>query len=91
MFVGLPMQVAVGTSLVIIALNSFAGLAGHLGESTNLLLIVVFTLAGLAGTFAGSRLNKRLPSQKVQKLFAWFVVVLAIFLLADNFHKIITR
>lgn len=91
MFVGLPMQVAVGTSLVIIALNSFAGLAGHLGKSANLLLIVIFTLAGLAGTFAGTRLNKHLPAEKVQKLFAWFVMVLAIFLLVDNFHKIIIR
>ena len=46
MFVGLPMQVAVGTSLVIIAMNSFAGLAGHLGKSANLLLIIVFTCGG---------------------------------------------
>jgi len=91
MFVGLPMQVAVGTSLVIIALNSFAGLLGHLGGTMDYFLIVVFSMAGLAGTFVGSRLNKKLPAQNVQKLFAWFVIALAIFLLVDNFHKMIVK
>ena len=89
MFVGLPMQVAVGTSLVVIALNSIAGLAGHLGGTVDYYLIAVFTMAGLAGTFAGSRLNQRLPVQKIQKIFAWFVIALAIFILVDNIHKIL--
>jgi len=85
MLVGLPMQMAVGTSLIIIAMNSLAGFLGHAGDGTfNMTLTVIFTAAGLAGTFAGSRLNKRLPADKLQKVFAWFVVALAIFLLYDN-------
>jgi len=52
-------------------------------------LIAVFTMAGLAGTFAGSRLNQRLSVQKIQKIFAWFVVVLAKFIWADNIHKLL--
>ncbi|MEI7845849.1 MAG: sulfite exporter TauE/SafE family protein [Chloroflexota bacterium] len=88
MFVGLPMQAAVGTSLIIIAMNSLAGLAGHLGtESFNFSLTFVFVLAGLVGTFAGAQLSKRMPAQKLQKAFAWFVIVLAVFLLADNLTK----
>lgn len=85
MLVGLPMQMAVGTSLVIIAMNSLAGFLGHAGDgSFNMTLTVIFTVAGLLGTFAGARLNKRLPAGKLQKMFAWFVIVLAFFLLYDN-------
>ncbi len=87
--VGLPMQMAVGTSLVIITMNSIAGLLGHINDGTfQPLLILVFTVSGLAGTFAGSRLAKYLPAKKLQSVFAFFVIVLAIFLLADNFKKI---
>jgi uncharacterized protein len=90
MLVGLPIQLAVGTSLVVIAMNSFAGLAGRIGyESVNVSLIMVFGLAGLAGTFTGSRLAKLLPAQKMQNIFAWFVIALAVFLLVDNVQKII--
>jgi uncharacterized protein len=89
MLLGLPMQAAVGTSLIVIAMNSAAGLLGHLGgEPVNFVLILIFTLAGLAGTFAGARLAKILPAQKLQRAFAWFVIFLAVFLLVDNFSKL---
>jgi uncharacterized membrane protein YfcA len=85
MLVGLPMQMAVGTSLIIIAMNSLAGFLGHAGDgSFSMTLTIIFTLAGLAGTFAGARLNKRLPAGNLQKGFAWFVIALALFLLYDN-------
>lgn len=90
MLVGLPMQMAVGTSLIVIAMNSLAGFLGHAGDgSLNMTLTIIFTLAGLAGTFSGSRLNKRLPAGKLQKVFAWFVIVLALFLLYDNLPSIL--
>jgi uncharacterized membrane protein YfcA len=89
MLVGLPMQMAVGTSLIIIAMNSLAGFLGHAGDgSLNMTMTVIFTAAGLVGTFAGARLNKRLPAGKLQKVFAWFVILLAIFLLYDNLPHI---
>lgn len=85
MLVGLPMQMAVGTSLIIIAMNSLAGFLGHAGDgSFNITLTVIFTIAGLIGTFAGARLSKRLPAEKLQKVFALFVIALALFLLYDN-------
>ena len=89
MLVGLPMQMAVGTSLIIIAMNSLAGFLGHAGDgSFNLTLTAIFTAAGLLGTFAGARLNKHLPAEKLQKVFAWFVILLAFFLLYDNLPHI---
>jgi uncharacterized membrane protein YfcA len=89
MLVGLPMSQAVGTSLIIIAANSLAGLLGHLSTpGFDLALTLTFVLAGLAGTFAGSRLVQRLPAEKLKKAFAVFVLVLAVFLLGDNLPKL---
>jgi uncharacterized membrane protein YfcA len=90
MLIGLPMYQAVGTSLVIIAANSFAGLLGHLGQSTfDAALVLIFVAAGLGGTFAGSRLARRLPQTRLRQMFAVFVMVLAVFLLRDNLPKLI--
>ena len=85
MLVGLPMRQAVGTSLIVIAMNSFAGLMGHMGESVlDLGLIGAFAGAGFIGIFAGSWLNRRLPTELLKRGFAVFVIGLAVVLLADN-------
>jgi uncharacterized protein len=89
MLVGLPMYQAVGTSLAIIAANSFAGLMGHLGGQFDLWVTVFFVAAGIVGTFAGSKLAHRLPAQRLRQLFAIFVFVLAIFLMIDNVPKLL--
>lgn len=84
-FVGLSMQEAVGTSLVIIAMNSAAGLAGHLsGTPLDVQLTLIFVGAGLAGTFAGSRLAHHLKPGALRIGFAVFVIGLSLLLLTDN-------
>lgn len=88
MLVGLPMHHAVGTSLLIIAMNSAAGFLGHLNEGgLNLELIVAFVAAGLAGTFVGAALGRRLNAAVLRRAFAVFVIGLAVFLLIDNLPK----
>ncbi len=89
MLVGLSMPMAVGTSLIVIALNSLAGLLGHLsGATLDVGLIGTFVIAGLAGTFSGARLARRLPPERLRAGFAAFVIVLALFLLYDNVPKL---
>ncbi|RPJ20152.1 MAG: sulfite exporter TauE/SafE family protein [Chloroflexi bacterium] len=89
MLVGLPVQMAVGTSLVVIAMNSAAGFLGHAGNgSFDLILTLIFASAGLAGTFAGAKLSNRISASKLQRAFAGFVIALALFLLFDNLPKI---
>lgn len=90
MLVGLPVQIAVGTSLIIIAMNSIAGFLGHLTNgSMDWMVTLVFTSTGLVGTFIGMRLSRLLSSSRLQKVFAVFVIALAIFLLVDNFPKLV--
>jgi uncharacterized protein len=89
MLVGLSMHEAVGTSLVIIAANSVAGLLGHLSSGgLDLTVTLVFAAAGLAGTFLGARLANRVPVQQLRRLFGIFVIVLGVFLMADNLPKL---
>src|SRR5512139_348191 len=90
MLLGLPIQAAVGTSLVVIAMNSVAGFMGHISSgSFDWIVTLVFVAAGLVGTFSGMKLSNRLSSSKLQKAFAIFVIALALFLLFDNLSKIL--
>ncbi|MFC9490160.1 sulfite exporter TauE/SafE family protein [Streptomyces hydrogenans] len=79
---GLPMGVAVGTSLLVIAMNSFAGLAGHLsGVSLDWGLALTVTAAAVLGSLAGGRVAGRIPQQVLRRAFGWFVVVMGVFVL----------
>lgn len=90
MLVGMPMHHAVGTSLVVIAMNSLAGFMGHLsGMTLDLPLIGTFIAAGVVGTFAGARLGKHLDAALLRKAFALFVIGLAVLLLYDNLPQIL--
>ncbi len=89
MLVGMPMHQAVGTSLVVITMNSLSGFLGHLtGMTLDVPVILIFIAAGVIGTFAGSRLGKRLDATLLRKAFALFVIGLAVFLLYDNLPKL---
>ncbi|MER7268851.1 sulfite exporter TauE/SafE family protein [Micromonospora carbonacea] len=82
---GLPMPVAVGTSLVVIAMKSFAGLAGYLSAvSIDWGLAAAVTAAAVVGSLAGGRLAGRIPEAVLRRAFGWFVVVMGVFVLAQQ-------
>jgi len=82
---GLPMPVAVGTSLLVIAMKSFAGLAGYLSNvHIDWALAAAVTAAAVAGSLAGSRLAGRIPEPVLRRSFGWFVVVMGVFVLAQQ-------
>ncbi|MCX4986491.1 sulfite exporter TauE/SafE family protein [Streptomyces sp. NBC_00572] len=82
---GLPMGAAVGTSLLVIAMNSFAGLAGHLsGVSVDWALALTVTGTAVVGSLAGARLAGRIPQDTLRTAFGWFVVVMGVFVLAQQ-------
>ncbi|MFP5218838.1 MAG: sulfite exporter TauE/SafE family protein [Actinomycetes bacterium] len=79
LLLGLPMTVAVGTSLVIVTLNSAAGFAAHAGSvELDWQLLASFTAAAVAGSLLAGRLGKRVDSQHLQRGFAWLVLVVAV-------------
>lgn len=82
---GLAMPVAVGTSLVVIAMKSFAGLAGYLTTVTlEWGLIGAVTTAAVVGSFLGARLAGRIPEAALRKGFGIFVMVMGVFVLVQE-------
>ncbi|MFI0796983.1 sulfite exporter TauE/SafE family protein [Micromonospora rubida] len=87
---GLPMPVAVGTSLVVIAMKSFAGLAGYLSSvSINWGLAAAVTAAAVVGSLLGGRVAGRIPEDVLRKAFGWFVVVMGVFVLAQQLPEVV--
>lgn len=90
LLLGMDMRDAVGSSLVVIALNSAAGVLGHLGESSVSWLIIGLLLAGgLPGLLLGTRLAQRLPVAQLRQGFAVLVILLGATLLAINLPQLL--
>lgn len=82
---GLAMPVAVGTSLVVIAMKSFAGLAGYLTSVTlDWPLVLGVTAAAVVGSVVGGRLAGRVPEEVLRQGFGWFVLVMGGFVLVQQ-------
>jgi uncharacterized membrane protein YfcA len=82
LFAGLPMHAAVGTSLLIIALKSFAGVAGHLAHVTiDPTLTLSLTAAAVAGALVGTALSTRVCPHRLRQAFALLVFGMAAFML----------
>ncbi len=81
----IPMRQAIGTSLLIIACNSVAGLLGYLGHiSLDWNLTVSFTFLAGCGTVIGADLAQFIPAPQLQKSFGYFLLVVATFVLVQR-------
>lgn len=79
---GMEMHKAVGTSLVVIALKSFAAFAGYVAHvHIDYELAGGVTAAAVAGTLVGAHFAAQVPAQTLRKGFAWFVLLMAGFVL----------
>lgn len=82
---GLSMKRAVGTSLSIVALKSFAGFVGYAGAvHVDYKLIVVFTAIAIAGSFAGSAICHKLHVKHLQQGFSVFLAFVASYILLKS-------
>ena len=80
-----PMKQAVGTSLLVIAANSFSGFAGYLGSvEFRWGILAIFIALAVAGSFAGARLVRYIPQGILRKSFAVFLVLMVLFILYEN-------
>ncbi|MGZ4609174.1 MAG: sulfite exporter TauE/SafE family protein [Actinomycetes bacterium] len=84
LLLGLSMTVAVGTSLVVVAVNSAAGFAAHAGSGqVDYGLAAVFTAVAVAGSVLAARVATRLPADRLRRWFAWLVLAVAAFVAAQ--------
>lgn len=84
---GLPMPVAVGTSLIVIAMKSFAGLGGYLSSvQINWTPALAVTAAAVVGALLGARLTALVNPDALRKAFGWFVLAMSSVILAQEIH-----
>ena len=83
---GFEMPAAVGTSLLVIAINSAAALAARFGSHVHLdwPLLAAFTVAALAGTFAGNRIASRVDASRLIAAFTVLLVAVAVYSLSRS-------
>ncbi len=84
-FGGLPMKQAIGTSLLVIAMNCIAGLFGHLSYGlVDLKITFLVTLLAVFGAIFGTILSQKISVSILQKSFAFLVLAVAVFLVCKN-------
>lgn len=85
----LNMKDAIGTSLLIIAMNSLLGFTGDLfHHSVDWKLLIPVTIIAIAGTFLGRKLGEAIPGEKLKKGFGWFVLVMGCYIIL---HELILK
>ena len=84
-FAKLPIKKAIGTSLFIIAINSLIGFSGDI-QNINVDWIFLFRFATVSmfGIFVGIYLSKFFNEKSLKKIFGWFVLIMAVFILTKE-------
>ena len=82
---GLPMHAAVGTSLLVIAINATTALAGYLGHvAIDVRIAALVTTAAVTGSLLGGRLTSTLQPAMLRRAFAGLVLAVAAAMLAKE-------
>lgn len=78
----IPMKKAIGTSLVIIALNSLIGFSSSVDNTAiEWKFLVSVALIAVAGIFIGSRLSEKIDGRKLKPAFGWFILVMGVYII----------
>ncbi|MBN1301055.1 MAG: sulfite exporter TauE/SafE family protein [Melioribacteraceae bacterium] len=85
-FANLPMKLAVGTSLFIIAVKSLIGFTGDLGTGLQIdwYFLIIFTAIAIMGMIIGSRLSHKMNANLLKPVFGWFVLGAGILIIFQN-------
>jgi uncharacterized membrane protein YfcA len=89
LLLGIPMDIAVGSSALMVGLTAAGGFAGHLTAGhwdwkTSLIL----GLAVFIGGQIGARKALTLDKKKMKKLFGWFLLSIALVMALKNSHNL---
>ncbi|PUB32728.1 hypothetical protein C8J95_104129 [Elizabethkingia sp. YR214] len=81
-FMKLSMKTAIGTSLVIIAINSLVGFLFSLPH-INIHWNFILSITGLAiiGIIVGSYISTKIDGKKLKPAFGWFILIMGIYII----------
>jgi len=93
----LPMKMAIGTSLLIVAVNSSVGFLGDLtlylnnhpdySSEINWNLLIIFTSLSITGTFLGDFLSSKIDGNKLKKGLGWSVLIMGVYIMMNELLK----
>ena len=82
LYIKLPMKTAVGTSLLIIAINSLFGFLFSLKQfEYEWKLLIGFTIIAIAGILIGNKFAEKISGFSLKKGFGWLVLVMAVYII----------
>jgi uncharacterized protein len=82
LFSKLDMKMAVGTSLLIIAVKSLFGFIGDIyNYEIDWMFLGIFSTISIAGIFIGTYLSTKIHADKLKTSFGWFVLVMGIYII----------
>lgn len=88
LFARIPVKVAVGSSLLIIAMNAAAGFVGYLGQvEIAWPLVASFTGVAAIGAVLGTRLALRVPQRRIRQGFAAMILLLGVVVFAQQLAR----
>lgn len=75
----MPIKLAIGTSLFIIAIKSILGFIGDLQNYSEIIdwkLLLIFSFLSVLGIFVGVFLSRKIDGTRLKSIFGWFVLVM---------------
>jgi uncharacterized membrane protein YfcA len=86
LFVGLPMKRAVGTSLVIIAINSLIGFVGDFSllREINFPFLFIMTILSIGWVFIGTYLSRFIKGKNLKSGFGWVALMMAVIIIISE-------
>ena len=85
-FAKLPMKQAVGTSLLIIFINSSIGFAGdlYIGTPIDYPFLLIISSIAFVGMLIGTQLSKRINGTQLKPIFGWFILIMGIYIITKE-------
>ncbi|NDK55643.1 sulfite exporter TauE/SafE family protein [Pontibacter fetidus] len=85
LFSKLDMKMAVGTSLLIIAVKSLFGFIGDIfNYEIDWMFLAIFSAISISGIFIGSFLSTKIHADKLKTSFGWFVLVMGVYIIVKE-------
>ena len=88
MLLNLEMKKAIGTSMMIISMNSLLGFLSSQKTEINWQFLLIFTSIAVVGMLIGIQLAKKIDGKKLKPIFGWFVLMMGIYIIIKEifFH-----
>ncbi|GAA3571197.1 sulfite exporter TauE/SafE family protein [Snuella lapsa] len=87
LWANIPMKKAVGTSLIIVSINSLIGFTGDIQTlQIEWGFLLLFTLMSIVGIIIGVSLSKFISSKKLKKGFGFFTLIMAIYIIYKELY-----